>query len=411
MAIKIRKLKYALEQIQEKISMFHPEIEVLELINSKYIRIYCTICGAIYVVNKYNAINSHCGCAVCQGKTVITGINDIATTHPDLVKYFVDKKFPYTHSINSNEKTDLQCPNCKTIKRKSPSAEFGKGNKFYCPTCSDGISYPNKFVREVLKQLNLDITIEYQPSWAKPYYYDNYFIYDNIQYILEVDGGFHFKRQRHSDLYKVSSENTIKNDKIKNELAKKHNIIMIRIDAKISDPEYLKNSLMNSKLSKLFDLSIVDWNLCDKNSLTSKMIESCDLLNSGYSIKEIASILQIGTCSVRNYCKKGTKLGLCFYGSEEYSIRKNLSTVYVFDSNLNLVIVAKNAPKCVKIQEERYQIHFTEKGVLDSIKTGKPYKKFYYLSNKKIFNIDEEDKTPFQKELERRINIYVNKSA
>ena len=55
----------------------------------------------------------------------------------------------------------------------------------------------------------------------------------------------------------------LKRDKEKNILASNHNIIMIRIDCKESNLNYIKNNIINSQLSVLFNLKNVDWNHID----------------------------------------------------------------------------------------------------------------------------------------------------
>lgn len=44
-------------------------------------------------MNRTNAKNPT-GCSVCNGKTVIPGVNDVATTHPDVAALMVNKDLP-----------------------------------------------------------------------------------------------------------------------------------------------------------------------------------------------------------------------------------------------------------------------------------------------------------------------------
>ena len=72
-----------------------------------------------------------------------------------------------------------------------------------CPVCSDGVSYPNKYVRNLLKQLPIEnLEYEWKPEWGKQYSYDNYFIYNEKEYIVEADGAQHFKDSIFSKLNK-----------------------------------------------------------------------------------------------------------------------------------------------------------------------------------------------------------------
>ena len=56
---------------------------------------------------------------------------------------------------------------------------------------SDGISYAEKFMINVLKQLKLDFKKQLSCStfkWCKKYRYDFYFRYKNEYYIIETHG-------------------------------------------------------------------------------------------------------------------------------------------------------------------------------------------------------------------------------
>ena len=48
----------------------------------------------------------------CGGKFCIKGVNDVATTHPYLVKYFAKPEDAYTHTYASNKKCLIKCPDC-----------------------------------------------------------------------------------------------------------------------------------------------------------------------------------------------------------------------------------------------------------------------------------------------------------
>ena len=56
------------------------------------------------------------GCSCCVGKTVVNGINDIATIYPHLVKYFVNIEDAYVHTFGSGDKILMKCPNCGSKK-------------------------------------------------------------------------------------------------------------------------------------------------------------------------------------------------------------------------------------------------------------------------------------------------------
>jgi predicted RNA-binding Zn-ribbon protein involved in translation (DUF1610 family) len=210
------------------------------------------------------------GCPYCGGLKVWRGFNDLWTTRPDIASLLKNPNDGYKYSKASYKKVDFVCPNCGNEINKQISEVYSYG--LACKMCSDGVSYPNKFGRAFLCQLPINnLSCEYSPDWARPYFYDNYFQYKGIDYILEMDGGFHYLE---SGLSNVSLAERKKIDALKDSLAIQNNMTIIRIDCLKSDKEYILNNICNSELKDIFDLSIVDWDLCDKKAQKSLVKES-----------------------------------------------------------------------------------------------------------------------------------------
>ena len=153
----------------------------------------------------------------------------------------------------------------------------------------------------------------WKPEWGKQYSYDNYFTYNEKEYIVEADGAQHFKDSIFSKLNKHIYEDIKKRDQLKDKLADSHNIIMIRIDCRMSDPNYIKDSVLSSVLSSVFDLSNVDWNYCHVESLNSLVRQACNLYKNGYKNVEILRELKISSPTLIRYLKTGSNLGWCNY--------------------------------------------------------------------------------------------------
>lgn len=127
---------------------------------------------------------------------VVKGINDIPTTSPWMISYFQDgyeEASNYTN--NSNKKIYPRCPNCGQISLKQYKINkiFTK-HGFSCK-CSDGISYPEKFVSEFLNQLNVNYISQVSTNtlyWlSKNIRYDFYIPDKNI--IIEANGKQHYE--------------------------------------------------------------------------------------------------------------------------------------------------------------------------------------------------------------------------
>ena len=114
-------------------------------------------------------------------------------THPELLKYFINQEDAFKYTIGSRKKFYFRCPECGKIKSTPIPAYnlffFG----FKCEFCKDTSSIPNKFIREVAKQLfelkEIDeYKLEYIPKWGKPYRYDCYMKKDKFNILIEMDG-------------------------------------------------------------------------------------------------------------------------------------------------------------------------------------------------------------------------------
>ena len=86
-------------------------------------------------------------------KNVIQGENDLYTTHPEYVKYFVNEEDSKRTSYGSNKKFLMKCPECGYEKLQTVNRLISQG--FACQCCSDGISYGEKFILNLLIKLNI----------------------------------------------------------------------------------------------------------------------------------------------------------------------------------------------------------------------------------------------------------------
>lgn len=249
--------------------------------------------------------NKSCVCPKCNPsaiKHVIKGINDIATTNPELVHLFKNKEDAYKYKKWSTQYTWYICPCCGN-EYYLQIQNVTKAGKVPCDICNDGFSYPNKFMANLLSQLNIAYEKEYSPDWISPKKYDFYFQINNKNYIVEMDGGlghgnsFGKPFQKHLD-------DGITIDKYKDKMAKNHGISVIRIDCNYTSKrfEYITNSILNSYLAELFDLNAIDFKKCDlasnDNIFRAVLI---DLQNGIYDTKVLSRKHKLGESTIRNY--------------------------------------------------------------------------------------------------------------
>lgn len=303
------------EEFQKRLALLKPKYRVIdEYTNCETkVQCICNICNGEWKAKPIKLLNGH-GCPICSGFTCVTGINDIATKRPDLVKYFVDVNVAYANTLHANKRFLCKCPDCGYEKEMAINVLTDHG--FSCDVCRDNISYPNKYLRGFLSQLPINnVKYEYSPEWVTPYRYDCYFMFKSQPYIIEMDGELgHGQKSFNS---KEKDIDGLKRDKIKEELALNHNIILIRIDCIKSDSEYISNNILSSELSQVFDLSLINWDLCNEYATKNIVKEVCDYYNQTlFSGTQIAKNLNMGQTTVYRYLRKGKELGWCDYNPQ-----------------------------------------------------------------------------------------------
>ena len=250
-------------------------------------------------------------CGVCSNRIVVTGKNDVATTHPHLVKYFKDPEDALYINAGSRDKRWFVCPICGYEVFK-PVEYVVTHNDICCNVCDDHISYPNKFAYSVLSQLNVDSLEREYSIWENESRcsYDIYFLYNKKKYLLEMDGGFHFQKR-----FGRQIEDNEKRDKFKDDVAEKNGFILIRINCEKSELNYIKKNMEQSILSEIFDLSIVNWgkveNDCKKNILNEIAIYYSH--NPNASLENISEKFHLCGQTVRTYLKRANNIGLIKY--------------------------------------------------------------------------------------------------
>ena len=117
----------------------------------------CNICNGEWYATPANILKGK-GCPYCAGKKVLLGFNDLWTTNPNIASWLKDEELGYKITKGSNKKVTFVCPCCGKEKITSPN-KIAK--KFVCDYCSDGISYPEKFILSFLNQLHIDFIYQY----------------------------------------------------------------------------------------------------------------------------------------------------------------------------------------------------------------------------------------------------------
>lgn len=228
----------------------------------------------------------------------------------------------YVATKGSGKKLNFICPFCNNIKKnKIPIYRVVKERGISCVNCNDHISFPNKFACVLfgyLESINViqNYQCEYCPQWVKPhrYRYDNYFEYDNKQYIVEMDGELGHGKRSFGCNSNDADVDGLARDIIKDELAKENNIILIRINSTKSNFDYLKNECINNIICVSDNTNKIDWGFIETNCYRNTYKEINDYyMNKEKSISKIKEKFKVSSVTVFSILNKYNKLGLNDY--------------------------------------------------------------------------------------------------
>lgn len=202
-----------------------------------------------------------------------------------------------------------KCLKCGKYSNKKHQLHHIVNGTTSCKYCSDGLPITEKFMANVLNQLNIEFKPQLNKSdfdWCSYFYYDFYLPKYNI--IIETHGLQHYKdgssNSNWDNLEKIQM-----NDLFKYKCTKNHINNYIVIDCRYSELKWLKENIIK-ELNEYFDLSNVNWKLAWEESQSSKCIETWKLWNSGiHNTKEIGNILKLNDETIRKYLKKGRDIG------------------------------------------------------------------------------------------------------
>lgn len=265
------------------------------------------------------------GCPYCARRPkLLKGFNDMWATNPEQAKLLNNPEDGFKYTQSSNKRVDWKCLDCgNIIKNKMINDVNQRG--LSCPKCSDGISFPEKFMYNLLKESNIDFEFDVTQEWSEGKRYDFSFKFQSKTYIIEVHGLQHYEEgfrtvDKGCTLVKVKE-----NDKHKERLARINGIDgYIVIDCRYSTIEWIKNSILNSELMSILDRNI-DFNKIAILATKTFVRTTCELWNSGIQdTNKLAKILGVHKTTVVKYLKRGAEIGWCDYTTHKGLVAKNM---------------------------------------------------------------------------------------
>lgn len=346
-------------------------------------------------------------CSVCSNTIVVPGINDICTTESWMIDFFANgKDDAIKYAKKSNKRVDMVCPQCGTLHKNKTISNLYQNKSIACG-CSRGASYGEKYVMKLLQILNQNFI--YQVSK-----YSNWFIDKNTNYrydfgikdlnlIIETHGKQHYEQCNFYG-HSTTLNDVQSNDINKYTYAMSHGVLnYIVIDCRYSSAEFIKKSIIDSKLLRLFNVTSesIDWDLCGNfasNSLMKDIFqykENHPLLTN----IQIGKIYGLSGSTVGKYLNSAKEFG--FIGSyDKYNSLRAINNKCDKTNKIVGISYNSNRKKYIAVLkiDGRYVLHKTfdteEQAIVSRLKAELEY--FGGLAPQKYlfeqYGINKEDK-------------------
>lgn len=155
----------------------------------KFYTCQCINDNYVFDIRESRITSMNIGCPLCGKHKLIKGYTSLYDEHPEILKYLVDEDVAKDTTSGSNKKLLCRCPLCNSQKEIIANNLVRYG--FSCPVCNDGISYPNKFVRKILMELNIEFISEKSFDWSNGKIYDIFI--PSLKMIIENHGKQHYE--------------------------------------------------------------------------------------------------------------------------------------------------------------------------------------------------------------------------
>lgn len=246
----------------------------------------CKDCGNIVKTTYKNLKQQKKGCSACQYNKMRKDDETFKKEVKEKYNGNIESLEPYK---GVNNKIKVKCNICNNEWYTTPDSLINKN--IGCHICSKGVSYPNKFMKNLLllfKDVIWEIEEEKQlnkinKNWTFGKHKFDFLI--NGKTVIEMDGGLH--------------KNYLEIDKLKDDFAEKNGLEVIRINCdypRVNERfEFIKNNTLNSKLGKILSLDKItdeQWNKINEKSITTYKKEIYDFYvkNQKMSYKKIAKV-------------------------------------------------------------------------------------------------------------------------
>lgn len=360
---------------------------------NKFCLCKCLIHNYIFEKKEHHILQG-VGCPICGKRSVVSGYRSLYDQCPEVLKYLKCPDEAKNVTFSSSKKILCKCPDCGAERSVVISNLTKHG--FSCYNCSDRVSYPNKFIREVLNQLNVNYIPEKSFNWSEGRRYDQFLTDNNI--IIENHGIQHYED---SLKFHTTAKNQQAIDNFKRDIAIKNGVShYIELDCRYSNMEYIKRSIMNSLLPALLSFSEKDinWDYCNTIACKSLIKEICEKWKENKNISILAEEFSIDPHTAIDYLIRGASMGYCTY--EKYSNINGRNIAFsrgrysrckpIYCQELNAYFFSKH--ECAQYFKSELNIIINPNYLYTPINLNRSYKGFHFsYISKEFYNKMKEE--------------------
>ena len=301
--------------------------------NQKWYKYHCNKCGnEDWIIEGSLLKNYNCNACCTPPRKAVLGINTIWDKARWMCDLGVSEEDAKKYTYGSGKKITVKCPDCGREKKIEISNIYT--SKSISCSCGGSVSYPEKIIMCLLDQIKINYRREYCITYDTSKRYDFYFELNGKKYVIEAHGGQHYDKG-FSTIGGRTLQEEQENDRLKKELALNNGIdYYIELDCRESNLEWIRNSVINSELNKIFNLEKVDWLKCEEFALSNRVKEVCDywhlhneINNEELTTNDLAKIFNTTKTTVCSYLNKGRKLGWCEYVTIQLTAKRNIDLV------------------------------------------------------------------------------------
>lgn len=269
------------------------------------------------------------------------------SNEPHVLNYLKNKEVAKTLHRKSGKKVEVLCKKCGYEKEivVHDLVKYG----FSCPFCTEGISFPERFMASLLKINN--IHYEFQKSFVDLPRKRFDFYLPELNVVIEMNGKQHYK-----DVPYFKNNRTFESDSIKQKYCRLNNIGYIPINCSVSsfdfiihnikktDLEFLMINITKKQISDEMTRTFVNENIKDiikdyeKGDSYRTLIKRYNLKNKSHLI---AILKRMGVYTYRDGGKLNSKKIICINNKRVFESVREAMNYAGLNSSSHIVQVCK----------------------------------------------------------------------